>query len=131
MSYLQTILSEFDEDTYTTTYRYERSTADVKIYSIFETAKLTEAIHWGYDVRCIAHIELIENKYLGVDSLRKGDTISGKDVLLRLENIAKKLGIHVIHLTDNSHFTYKDENGNYSMALDALSVLCDGQTWYN
>lgn len=131
MSNLQTILSEFDEDTYTTIYRHERSTADVKIYSIFESDTLTDAPHWGYDVRCIAHIELIENKYLDVDSLRKGDTISGKDVLLRLEKIAKKLGIHIIRLTDHSHFTYKDENGNYNVPLDALSVLCDGQTWYN
>ena len=134
MSYLQIILSEFDEDTYTTTYRDERSTKDVEIYSIFETAKLTTEIHWGYDVRCIAHIDIIRGKdttYLEVSSLQKGHTISGKDILLRLENIAKKIGIHHVRLTDRSHFTYRDENRNYSIPLDALSVLCDGQTWYN
>ena len=144
MSYQQTILDEFSEkictndnltsSVYTVIHRHERSTFDVDIYSIFETAKLTTEIHWGYDARCIAHIDIIHGKdttYLEVSSLRKGDTISGKDVLIRLENIARKLEIHCIRLTDNSHFTYTYKNKNYNVALDALSVLCDGQTWYN
>jgi len=146
LTLIEKILSDaFDPYTYTIVFRRERSD-DVRqiIYSIFESSMLDSDVRWGYDERCIAHINFLDyhgdkgsDKESGqppilmIDSLRKGHTLSGSEVLVLLEGVARQLSIEKIQLADNSSLSYKDANGAYWVPLNVLGLLCDGKTWYN
>lgn len=154
LTLIETVLSDaFDPYTYTIVFRRERSD-DVRqiIYSIFETSMLDSDVRWGYDERCIAHINFLDYHgdkgndkgsdkgsdkepgqppILMIDSLRKGQTLSGSEVLVLLEGVARQLSIENVRLADNSSLSYKDANGAYWVPLNVLGLLCDGKTWYN
>jgi len=145
----QTLLDAFDPYIYTVVFRQERSDDQRQIiYSIFETAMLDSEVRWGYDERCIAHINFLDfaceskmqpqtktgdplTPVLMIDSLRKCPTLSGNQTLSLLEGVARRLLIDTVLLADRSSFSYKDANGAYLVPLNVLGILCDGKTWYN
>jgi hypothetical protein len=150
LTQIEKVLSDaFDPYTYTIVFRRERSD-DLRqiIYSIFESSMLDSDVRWGYDERCIAHINFLDyhgdkgsdkesykesgqSPILMIDSLRKGNTLSGSEVLVLLEGVARQLSIENVLLADNSSLSYKDANGAYLVPLNVLGLLCDGKTWYN
>jgi len=138
-THLEQIQKVFDPNHYTTIFRRERSEPKASIYSIFETETILseDEVRWGYDERCIAHIEIIEESgtdkqlRMGIDSLRKGIHVSGSQHLKMLEELAKNISVTQVYLTDSSHIKYTDINGKYLVPIDALNILCDGETWYN
>lgn len=147
------LFDTFHPAIYTIIFRKERSDDGRQIiYSIFETSMLDSDVRWGYDERCIAHINFLDYQgdkgsdkepdkgadkepgqtpVLMIDSLRKGQTLSGSEVLGLLEGVARRLLIAKVLLADNSSFLYKDTNGAYLVPLNVLGILCDGTTWYN
>lgn len=137
-THLEQIQAVFDPTHYTSIFRRERSEPKANIYSIFETeAILSEGVRWGYDERCIAHIEIIKDSgpdkqlRMGIDSLRKGVHVSGSQHLKMLEEVAKNISVTQVYLMDSSHVKYRDINGELEVPIDSLNILCDGETWYN
>jgi hypothetical protein len=138
-THLEQIQAVFDPNHYATIFRRERSEPKASIYSIFEreTILSEDEVRWGYDERCIAHIEIIKDSELdkhlimGIDSLRKGIHVSGSQHLKMLEEVAKNLSVTQVYLMDSSHIKYTDINGKYLVPIDSLNTLCDGETWYN
>lgn len=79
---------------------------------------------------CIELIYFKNSNCIEINHIKKC-TLSGNEILNRIEILSKELNIEYISLKDWSHIEIEYENGLYNCDLIIMTILTNGYSWYN
>lgn len=69
---------------------------------------------------------------ISIEQIKRGLRITGTEILQKMEEVAKKLFIKTISISDGSMIEIKkDKIAKISIPLAPLSILSSGRSWYN